>query len=32
MPSYSAMDAEKKQQLVDFLAQLRGEEQGPPPE
>ena len=32
MPSYSAMDAEKKQQLVDFLSQLRGEEQGPPPE
>jgi menaquinol-cytochrome c reductase cytochrome b/c subunit len=32
MPSYSEMDPEKKQQLVDFLAQLRGEEQGPPPE
>jgi cytochrome c2 len=32
MPSYSGMDTEKKQQLVDFLAQLRGEEQGPPPE
>ena len=32
MPSYSGMSTEKKQQLVDFLAQLRGEEQGPPPE
>ena len=32
MPSYSGMSPEKKQQLVDFLAQLRGEEQGPPPE
>ena len=32
MPSYSAMSPEKKQQLVDFLAQLRGEEQGPAPE
>ncbi len=32
MPSYSGMPTEKKQQLVDFLAQLRGEEQGPPPE
>ena len=32
MPSYAAMSPEKKQQLVDFLAQLRGEEQGPPPE
>lgn len=32
MPSYASMSTEKKQQLVDFLAQLRGEEQGPPPE
>ena len=32
MPSYAGMSTEKKQQLVDFLAQLRVEEQGPPPE
>ena len=32
MPSYSGMPEEKKQALVDFLAQLRGEEHGPPPE
>ncbi|MBA2644725.1 MAG: c-type cytochrome [Solirubrobacterales bacterium] len=32
MPSYADMDTERKQELVDFLAQLRGEEQGPPPE
>ena len=32
MPSYASMSTEKKQQLVDFLAQLRGEEQGPAPE
>ncbi len=32
MPSYEDMSTEKKQQLVDFLSQLRGEEQGPPPE
>jgi menaquinol-cytochrome c reductase cytochrome b/c subunit len=32
MPSYADMPVEKKQALVDFLAQLRGEEQGPAPE
>ena len=32
MPSYADMDTERKQELVDFLAQLRGEPQGPPPE
>ena len=32
MPSYSDMDPERKQELVDFLAQLTGEPQGPPPE
>lgn len=32
MPSYADMPTERKQELVDFLAQLRGEPQGPPPE
>jgi menaquinol-cytochrome c reductase cytochrome b/c subunit len=32
MPSYADMDPEQKAALVDFLAQLDGEEQGPPPE
>ena len=32
MPSYSDMDPERKEELVDFLAQLTGEPQGPPPE
>ncbi len=32
MPSYADMDTERKQELVDFLAQLRGEPQGPAPE
>ena len=32
MPSYSDLDPERKEELVDFLAQLTGEPQGPPPE
>jgi hypothetical protein len=32
MPPYTDMPEEKKTALVDFLAQLRGEEAGPPPE
>ena len=32
MPSYSDMDPERKKELVDFLSQLTGEPQGPPPE
>lgn len=32
MPSYSDMAPENKAALVDFLAQLDGEEAGPPPE
>jgi menaquinol-cytochrome c reductase cytochrome b/c subunit len=32
MPSYAEMSQENKTALVDFLAQLDGEEAGPPPE